>query len=326
MEQAPPLQQADSTQRMEISDQRAPTPTKSVAAAIPKLMPVRQPEDILRHPRRIPMQMRIPDVRIHHIHHVLRPAEEVPAPRRIVVNIRRIPRIVLRDRHGAEVIAITITKGGVARGGRKRRGLHDGGGTAALDAVALQVVGFGLEEVGEDVLRAGVVEVVVPPVLAAEADEPRGLGGLDEDAALGGDADADAGVVAGVVRHPRPEVVDVRGGARREVQADERAAAVGLAAAGELRRARAPHGDQAVVHGDVAGVVAREVDLEDDGAGELLADGEAHVLDVGGSLLVRETDLDNGRRVLFIGEGAARAGDGRPGLAVDFGARGDGDG
>jgi hypothetical protein len=66
--------------------------------------------------------------------------------------------------------------------------------------------------------------------------------------------------------------------------------------------------------------------LEEDGAGEGLADGEAEILEDGGAEGVGVADFDDGVRGGGVGEERAVAGEGGPGVSHQAGSGGDGEG
>jgi len=252
---------------------------------------------------------------------VVRPAEEGPARARVRVYVAA----PVKDGRRPHAAALVVSSRGVAPAevrvpppahiGRPRSR-----GKLGV-VVALVVVCLRLEHTDNHVRGVADVELIQPPVLASQGVQPGSLRGLDQGPTPASDAAASGEILDGVVGNPVPHVLDVDGRGGCDVQAEERGAALrrrvraGAGHAGSA--ADAAHGDERVPQSHIAGVGALEVELHDDGSGEHVRDGKAHVLDVGHAALPGVADLDNGPRAGRIAKKGAAARNGCPRLADD---------
>ena len=133
-----------------------------------------------------------------------------------------------------------------------------------------------------------------------------------------------------VIRRPTPHILHIRRRRSRKMHHRERSLAIRrigpLARDIDVRIRRPADRDMRVPERHVALFRARHVDLQDDGAGRDIRDGEADVLDLRDADVAGVADLHDGLWVVGVTEVGADARDDGPGFADDAGAWGDEEG
>lgn len=252
---------------------------------------------------------------------MFRPSPGHPRRSTVVVNVRPSVNVVAHARAASRVgdtaprvIGVSPAPGIGCPRPRKHR----------LHRVALRGISLGPGHGQDDVGGRSEVDLILPPVLGAQAVQPGAVGGLDQDAALCGNVDAGEEVLGVAAGYPVPHVFGVDGGSSGEVHAQvgglARVGVVGAAPHHVQGAPESPDVDDGVPYRDVAWLLAVRVELEDDGAWRDVGNGEAHVLDMDRAHVANFADLHDGLGVFRIRETRACPGYGRPRLAVYTGS------